>query len=188
MQKINFLVVDIESTCFQDDDADKPYGWATETHQEVIEIGCVLLNTFDEAVVAERSFLIKPEGPIGIFCSTLTGYEEEHLRYALPLKLALIEFIDWCSENKFDLRGSPWGSWGDYDRVQLFRECVRKNLYYPFGRTHYNIKNLYSLRRRVRKGLGVSKALNKEGLEFEGTPHKGLDDAKNIARLLLRIL
>ena len=33
------------------------------------------------------------------------------------------------------------------------------------------------------KRYGVGAALKKLGLEFEGTAHRGIDDAKNIARI-----
>ena len=35
---------------------------------------------------------------------------------------------------------------------------------------------------------GLNAMLTLVGLEFEGQPHSGLDDAKNIARVLLRLI
>ncbi len=32
--------------------------------------------------------------------------------------------------------------------------------------------------------MGVGQALRRVGLRFEGTPHRGIDDARNIVRLL----
>jgi inhibitor of KinA sporulation pathway (predicted exonuclease) len=100
----------------------------------------------------------------------------------------LEELRAWAKENKFDIQSMPWGSWGDYDRVQFFRECVRKGLKYPFGRAHYNIKGLYSMISGQGKGFGVSKALKQIGMEFEGTPHRGVDDARMTAKILLHLL
>ena len=94
----------------------------------------------------------------------------------------------WCKANKFDLSQQPWGSWGDYDRVQLFRECARKGLKYPFGRAHYNIKGLFSMLTGRSKGFGVGTALSILGLEFEGRPHRGVDDARMIAIILRNVM
>jgi inhibitor of KinA sporulation pathway (predicted exonuclease) len=41
-----------------------------------------------------------------------------------------------------------------------------------------------SARQGLRKKLGMAKALRHVGLELQGTHHRGIDDARNIARLL----
>lgn len=37
------------------------------------------------------------------------------------------------------------------------------------------------------KRLSLGEALRYLGMEFEGSPHRGLDDARNIARIVWRV-
>jgi len=58
----------------------------------------------------------------------------------------------------------------------------------PFNPEYLNIKYLYSLHSRRARGVGLGKALAQLGMDFEGRPHCGADDAWNAARVLKRIL
>jgi len=189
MQWQKILVVDLEATCFQDGDADKPEGWVASQDQEITEIGAVIYNMPEKKVEAVESFLVRPDGPMGRFCEELTSLTFEDVKDKPNLEDTLKEDLKtWCKTNKFDLSQQPWGSWGDYDRVQAFRECARKGIKYPFARAHYNIKGLFSMLTGRSKGLGVGKALRVLGLEFEGRPHRGVDDAHMTALILDKIL
>ncbi len=42
MQFSKMLVVDLEATCWADDE--RPSGWSANTHQEIIEIGAVIVD------------------------------------------------------------------------------------------------------------------------------------------------
>ena len=52
------------------------------------------------------------------------------------------------------------------------------------GASHLNLKRLFTERQSLAKKPGLGKALRLAGLDFDGTPHRGIDDARNIARLL----
>lgn len=183
------LIVDLESTCFEKGDADMPEGWTAEKDQEITEIGAVIYNLPRREVEAVRSFLVYPEGPMGKFCQKLTSLTLEDVRFSPDLEGTLKKELKlWCKEHKFALDQQPWGSWGDYDRIQLFRECARKGIRYPFGRAHYNIKGMFSMNQCRAKGFGVGTALDILDIEFEGRPHRGVDDAQMIAKILSRIL
>ena len=73
-------------------------------------------------------------------------------------------------------------SWGAYDRNQFRREGQRKRVRMPWDGQHLNIKERFG--RVVGKRMGVGGALRRVGLRFQGTPHRGIDDARNIVRLL----
>ena len=49
---------------------------------------------------------------------------------------------------------------------------------------HMNLKLAFSDRLGVNKKFGMAGAIEQVGLELEGTHHRGIDDARNIARLL----
>ena len=189
MQWKKIMIVDFEATCFQDNDADKPAGWEAAKDQEITEIGAVIYNLPQKEIEAVKSFLVRPDGPMGAFCEELTSLTFEDVKGQPNLETTLkVDLKTWCKENKFDLNQHPWGSWGDYDRVQLFRECARKGIKYPFGRTHYNIKGLFSMLQGRSKGFGVGAALDILGLEFDGRPHRGVDDARMIATILRNVM
>lgn len=188
MQFSRMMVVDLECTCFQDEDLDKPRGWTANIDQEITEIGASIVDLPSLKILTTESFLVQPEGPMGAFCKELTTLTFEDVKNRPILFGVLEELCAWAKAEKFDIKSMPWGSWGDYDRVQLFRECARKGLKYPFGRAHYNIKGLYSMMTGQGRGFGVGKALEQLDMDFEGTPHRGVDDARMTAKILLHIL
>lgn len=189
MQWQKMLIIDLECTCFRDDDADKPAGWTSNTHQEITEMGCVIVNLPERQIEARQSFLVQPvEGPMGEFCKELTTLTFDDVKNEATLPTRLQDLRAWCKENKFDIGSMPWASWGDYDRVQFFRETARKRIKYPFGRAHYNIKGMFSMMTGRKKGFGVGTACDIIGRPFQGTQHRGIDDAENIAEIFLHVL
>jgi inhibitor of KinA sporulation pathway (predicted exonuclease) len=74
-------------------------------------------------------------------------------------------------------------SWGAYDRNQLSRDRHRHGIRLPFGKGHLNIKAAFA-ERAGRPPMGMAQALRLCGLPLEGTHHRGIDDARNIAKLL----
>jgi 3'-5' exoribonuclease 1 len=188
MQWKKMMIVDLEATCFQKDDADKPEGWEASKDQEITEIGAVIYNLPERRIEVEKSFFVRPDGPLGAFCKELTDLSFEDVKDCPNLEDTLKDMKVWCKEHRFDLGQQPWGSWGDYDRVQLFRECARKGLRYPFSRAHYNIKGLFSIMQNRSKGFGVGAALGILDMEFDGRPHRGVDDARNIANIFSRVV
>ena len=79
-------------------------------------------------------------------------------------------------------------SWGDYDRKQLENDCNFHRLPFPFTNGHRNLKAEFSEALRTPKRFGLGQALGRLGLTFTGTPHRGIDDAWNIARVYKQIL
>jgi inhibitor of KinA sporulation pathway (predicted exonuclease) len=78
-------------------------------------------------------------------------------------------------------------SWGDYDRNQFLQDCAYHGVEYPFGPGHLNLKAEFARAVGRAKKQGIAQALRQLGLEFEGAHHRGLDDARNIARIVRRV-
>ena len=74
---------------------------------------------------------------------------------------------------------------GGYDKKQVDQDCNYHNLPNPFSEGHRNLKKEFSDALPSKKRFGVGLALRKLGLEFEGTAHRGIDDARNIARICI---
>ena len=56
-------------------------------------------------------------------------------------------------------------------------------LEYPFSHHHINIKQVFADNLGLRKGVGLGSAMKRVNLSFVGSPHRGIDDARNMASL-----
>lgn len=186
------LVVDVEATCWT---ANPPPGQKSE----IIEIGLCVLNVKDrnEALKAgkmsplpkpvredKRSILISPKySKVSPFCTELTtitqGMLKDGMSYYDASKILLREY---------NSQNITWASYGDYDRKQFQKDSSEKNVRYPFGPRHINVKNLFAHMWGLDKEVGMDKALKILGHELEGTHHRGHDDAWNIAGILSSVL
>lgn len=173
------VVVDLEATCWDNEEE------RGNQKQEIIEIGACFLNLKTMEPEKKRSYLIRPRySSISSFCTELTTITTELLeKYGQYFDEAINTF-----KKDFGIKHRTWCSWGAYDRVQFERNCRLYKVKYPFGRNHFNLKNLYSLRFSLSDELGMAKALEHAGIELEGTHHRGCDDAWNIAKLAAKVL
>lgn len=171
------LVVDLEACCWM---GDPPKG----QYKEIIEIGIACVDYFTKEIIESRSIIVKPEfSEISAFCTKLTTITPELVeKEGVSFKKACKILTD---EYQSDRR--MWFSWGDYDRVAFEKECAFKNIKYPFGRTHFNLKEWYAFKKGEKISTSVSTAIKQLGLEFEGTAHRGVDDAINTARILQKL-
>jgi len=168
------LVVDIEACCWM---GNPPIG----QHKEIIEIGVACVDYFTKEMIQSRSIIVKPAlSEISEFCTKLTTLTPEFVeKNGVSFKKACKILID-----EFQADKRMWFSWGDYDRVAFEKECALKKVKYPFGKTHFNLGEWYAFKYGLKQSTSVSNALKKMGVEFEGTCHRGVDDAINTARIL----
>lgn len=168
------LVVDLEATCWE--------GTIPENQwSEVIEIGCTLLNTSDWTIENSFGFLIKPsQSEVSSFCTELTSITQE------MLDTDGIKFEEACTRliSEYQTNLYTWASYGAYDFNMMKKECKRRNIENPFSLEHINVKELYSEKFNSNKKIGMSGALNKLNIQLEGTHHRGIDDSRNIAKIL----
>ena len=176
------LVIDLEATCWESRHA--PSGQPQSIHNmEIIEFGCALA-TRDGTLLDSKSFLVRPvrHPHLSGFCTKLTGISQSMVDAALGCVAGCQEINAWL--------GSPakefiWCSWGDYDRLHIQAESEQYNsppvfLTYP----HLNLKQIWRRTTGQKKKNGLAHALAFHELEFEGHHHRGVDDARNIVRLL----
>lgn len=172
------LVVDLEATCWR---GAPPEGMCNE----IIEIGIAVVDFKSKEVIESESILVKPKlSEISYFCTELTTITPE------LIEEKGIPFPEACEilKDKFKSKKRLFMSWGKYDYNQINNDCRLHGIEFPMGREHYNLKPLFSLKHGLNDDLGVDTALKFLGLEFDGTHHRGVDDARNIARILKTML
>lgn len=168
-----YLVIDLEATC------DEGHRIPRE-ETEIIEIGAVLLDGAFVVVEEWQSFVRPVIHPVlTAFCTKLTSIVQAQVDEAPSFQQAIAGLSAFIAG-----RTPLFASWGDYDRAQLAREGERNSVVLPLGDEHLNIKEAFKQRVGDGKPRGVGQALKYAGLRFEGTAHRGIDDARNIARLL----
>jgi inhibitor of KinA sporulation pathway (predicted exonuclease) len=175
--KKNLLIVDLEATCW-----DK--GERSPQEMETIEIGALIVNLANRDIVREFNGFIRPmRNPIlSNFCKNLTSINQKDVDAADTFPIVFEKFLKWIG----DLYKITFSSWGRYDRWQLIQDCDYHRIEYPF-KDHFNIKRFFS-RAFGGKRYGLSRAVRKCGLQFEGIHHRGIDDVRNIWRVLKKVI
>lgn len=180
------LIVDIEATCFDP----KPNTWGVssqdvdtwEYQSEIIEVGVCELD-LDKGILSKESIIVRPTySKVSDFCTKLTTLTQKDVD-------AGIRLVEACGilQKKFNSPNRVWVSYGDYDRKQFEKECKSKAVGYPFGPRHLNIKNIFALMYRLEEEVSMPEALKVLRLELEGTLHRGIYDAYNIAKITQRL-
>ena len=170
------LVIDIEATCWASK-AEKP----KEQHSEIIEVGICAFSLSSWKPEAKSSIVLTPtQSDVTKYCTDLTGWT------LAALQKEGVYFHQACKilQDVYDSRRRVWASWGDYDRTMFYHECRRKDVPYPFGIRHINLKTMFAIHHKLQKEVGMHKALELIGLDLEGRHHLGMDDAWNIGRIL----
>ena len=172
---MKILVIDLEATCADGD------GLAADD-MEVIEIGAVWATAEGE-VLEEFQALVRPtlHPQLTEFCQALTGIEQAQVDGAEPFPVVAAQLASFAQRYP---EATIWGSWGKFDDKQIQRDCQRHGAPSPLpALTHVNLKRQFAKTRRI-KEVGMARALQMVGLPLDGAHHRGLDDARNIAKLL----
>jgi inhibitor of KinA sporulation pathway (predicted exonuclease) len=175
------LVVDLECTCWDSNAGHKPPPGEV---QEIIEVGIAVLDVKTRQRTAKESIIVKPQySTISPFCTQLTTLTQKDVDAGIPL-------VDACKiiSTKYNAREKVWASYGEFDRKHFTKECTAKGLEYPFGFNHINVKNWAALKYKLQKEYGMDRMLEFLKIPLEGTHHRGVDDAWNIALILASIL
>lgn len=182
------FVLDVESTCWDKNCAEDTQIFSRQ-ESEIIEFGLVLVEKQSPKIIDKFNAFIKPQRhPIlSNFCKNLTSIHQTDVDNAstyVEVCQQLKQFLDKYSNVK------QWSSWGDYDKNIINENCLYWNINNPFiGFEHINLKNKlkekYPDYAKKHKRLACEKTLRKYfKLEFDGTQHRGIDDAINISKMV----
>lgn len=173
---MNYIIVDLEATCWNDDQLREKY------QSEIIEIGAVKVNDKLEIVDTFQVF-IKPKLNLVLsdFCKELTSITQEEVTNGMSFSEAIIRFLSWIGDEPYCLC-----SWGFYDKKQFKLDCELHNLSTNWLKHHISVKHQFCANRKIKR-VGMPTALKMLEIPLEGTHHRGIDDAKNIAKIFIRV-
>ncbi len=168
------IIIDLEATCWQGTIPDGQ-------ENEIIEIGISVLNRNSGEISQNQGFLIKPQlSTVSAFCTELTTITQELLdKEGILFQEAIQKLVEQYNPNEH-----TWASYGAYDLNMLKKQCKKLNINYPMGKDHVNVKTVFAETRSLVKPTGMNGALHILKIPLEGTHHRGVDDAKNIAKIL----
>lgn len=168
------IIIDLEATCWQ---STVPKG----QENEIIEIGLAVLDAETGKITQNKGILIKPQrSTVSPFCTELTTITQELLdESGVLFEEAINELIDEYNPDLY-----TWASYGQYDLNMLKKQCKSFGIAYPMGEEHINVKTWFAEKFDLQKPTGMNGALHLLNIPLEGTHHRGIDDAKNIAKIL----
>ena len=177
MHHRHLVIVDLEATCWKQ-------GEHRPDDMEIIEIGAVLVDPARPEDAREFQTFVRPVRfpELSEFCRNMTTIQQQDVETADPFPIAFPRFLEWIG----DPAAARLASWGAYDRKQFVKDCLLHGIPYPFAEDHFNIKQFFGKRFGGRPP-GMGAALRRLGLDLEGTHHRGIDDARNIFRILLTL-
>lgn len=176
---MRYLIVDLEATCWERN--------KDTTRMETIEIGALLLDESLTLPAPEFQRFVRPQihPELSAFCTALTSITQADVDAAATFEVVFPEFVAWARPDDSPI---TFCSWGSYDYKQLKLDCWRRGVPFPEAfETRLNLKHLFR-QKYPRAHGGMAGALTVLGLTLEGTHHRGIDDARNIARIAQTLL
>lgn len=181
-QNYDFLLaLDFEATC-------EKHGLIEP--QEIIEFPCIAVDTKSWQTVATFHQYVRPvhNAQLTNFCTELTGINQSMVEHEPDFVATLEMFQAWLASEKLMDRKWAFVTCGDWDlKIMLPKQCQLASVPVPDHMKHWvNIKKSYH------KTCGhfprsMNNLLQGLGLVFEGRPHSGIDDTRNIVRAIQKL-
>ncbi|XP_026290554.1 ERI1 exoribonuclease 3-like isoform X2 [Frankliniella occidentalis] len=176
-----FLVLDFEATC---DNNFFP-------EMEVIEFPCLKIDSSTFETLGKFHIYVRPvKHPLLTpFCVNLTGISQEMVDGQLPFSEALTEFLKWIANSDTLLHGPQANSalvtCGDWDLLKMLpNQCALSGIPIPSEmKSWINIKKSF-LHSTGLYPHGIKDMLAQLNLEHEGRLHSGIDDCRNIVKIM----
>lgn len=155
---------------------------------------CAVRHQKKKIVAEFQQYVMPTENPVlSQFCKSLTGISQNQVDNGVPLGTCLMMFQKWLNiQTLFHSISQDrciFVTWSDWDLGMCLRqECRRKNLILAkMFKKWIDVRALYK-EHYMRTPKGLLHSLMEIGLDFEGTPHCGLHDARNTAKLVERMI
>ncbi|GET90314.1 hypothetical protein, conserved [Leishmania tarentolae] len=178
------LVLDFEATCEEHPPPNYLY--------EIIEFPVVVVDVRLQRVVAEFHRFVRPryKRELSPFCKKLTGMRQEDVDTAPSLEEVIRQFERWLSQTLPPHARCIFVTDGPMDLREFMyyhsvsRQGIRfPSLFYQF----IDVKQTFACFFHCAQGK-IKAMLEVLHLPFEGRLHSGLDDARNIASIVIGLL
>ena len=121
-------------------------------------------------------------------CTDITGITQDMVD-GQPTLVEVLKLLDkWMREEGLLEKGvtSCFATCGDWDlKTGLPSQCHYQNLHYPdYLRKWVNVKDLFRSVTGIERKQSMMTMLRALNLELEGRHHSGIDDCRNIAKIL----
>lgn len=180
-------VLDFEATCWKDS--------SNKEKMEIIEFPSVLYKIDEKnksaEFVSEFSKYVRPTiVPILTeFCTELTGIQQNSVDTADTIDIVYKQHRQWISEyvqpnDKFII--ATCGAWDLFTQLprEIKNKSLQKNAYYN---KFINVKSEFEYFYNKKSG-GMANMLTKLNLPLIGRHHSGIDDTRNIAAIMLKMI
>ncbi|MEO6131885.1 MAG: 3'-5' exonuclease [Saprospiraceae bacterium] len=175
---MTFIVLDLEATCWQ--------GNTMNREQEIIELAAYSVNGYRDWIDNFQKFIKPTAHPrLSAYCLELTGIKQDQVNKARKFDKVFPEFQEWLEGHDHP---QLICTWGDKDMSIIRNECITHDIDISLFPKSINLKSQYASMHQLGKEVGLQKALEFSSFEFEGTPHRAIDDAFNTTRLFLQYL
>lgn len=180
------VVLDFEATCGTE---------ARPDPQEIIEFPSVLVNLETEAKVGEFSSFVQPvhHRRLTNFCTDLTSITQADVDAAPCFAQVLARHMSWLELHGVDAGNGVLVTCGDWDMQRMFpKQCgvaePEVQALRPIYSRWLNVKTLFRAVVGQGKVPGMRGMLRALGLSLQGRHHRGIDDCRNIANILLSLV
>ena len=177
------FVLDFEANCKKDERI---------VPQEIIEFPIVPVDVKAQKVLYDsvfHSYVTPTETKLTEFCTELTGITESLIGNAGTIKEVLQQVQKYIIDLDIDENDFCFVTCGDFDFRCLKREAEHKKLDYPDCLKRYiNIKDIFRTFFSVKGSSSMTHMLDYFKLNLDGKHHSGIDDSKNIAKILMEML
>ncbi|KAH3755907.1 Znfinger in Ran binding protein [Pelomyxa schiedti] len=187
-----FVVIDFEATC---EDGVKV------VPQEIIEFTSVLINARSLATEGEFHTFVRPQvhPVLTPFCQQLTGITQQNVDSGIPIDEVLQRHREWMEQHqliqsqtgvpaKFSFKFVTCGFWPL--GVCLPHLCKDLNIHLPpyFAESVMNVKEEFTRHYHKQANGGIPDMMAALEMQLQGRHHCGIDDARNVARILVRMI
>lgn len=176
-----FLVLDFEANGAED----------RSIPMEIIEFPVLKVSgkTFEVESIFHQ--YVQPRIPVTKFATDITGITREMTNNQPDLRETLERFHTWM-QNENLLSGESsfiFVTCGDWDlKTQLPEETKRQSIPLPdYLKSWINIKKSYHATLGIKGKTSMMQMLYKLNIPHTGKHHSGIDDVKNIAKILTRL-
>ena len=172
------LALDFEATCLQNEQI-KP--------QEIIEFPCLKINTKSFDIESTFHEYVRPivHPILSDFCVDLTGINQGTIDNSHDFIKVYELFEIWLEKEGLSDKKFAFVTCGDWDlKTCLKNQCELSNIDIPhWAKSWINVKKSYKqIMGNYPRSLNAM--VEGLGLTFEGKPHSGIDDSKNVANII----